>query len=142
MRDITKLMIAKYKLLELKYDFMGYEFNKEKELSFHHLIVPKRICIAQNIPEDGYLDWNCALLKMRSSHQFLHVIERYDRDRFNAITLWLIDENIKGYLDMYNIRKIDDILCGFEREYSGARTKHGDPLIKEEYTRRLVRKRR
>ena len=33
MRDITKLMIAKYKLLELKYDFMGYEFDKEKELS-------------------------------------------------------------------------------------------------------------
>lgn len=56
MRDITKLMIVKYKLLELKYDFMGYEFEKEKE-------------------------------------------------------------------------------------YSGAKTKHGDPLIKEEYTRRMVRRR-
>mgnify|MGYP006974673929 CR=1 FL=1 len=39
MRDITKLMIAKYKLLELKYDFMGYEFDKEKELSFEGLYV-------------------------------------------------------------------------------------------------------
>ena len=141
MRNITKLMIAKYRLMELKYDFMGYEFEKEKDLSFHHLIVPKRICKVQRIPEDGYLEWNGAILKQKnSSHQFLHVIEQYDRDRFNAITLLLIDENLKGYLDMDNIYKIDDILYGFEKEYSGARTKHGDPLIKEEYTRRLVRR--
>lgn len=135
MRDITKLMIAKYKLLELKYDFMGYEFDKEKELTFHHLIVPKRVCIAQRIPEDGYLDWNCALLK-RDAHDFCHIVERYDRDRFDAITLRMIDENIKGYLDTNDIRYIDDVLKGFEREYSGARTKNGKPLIKEEYTRR------
>ena len=139
MRDITKLMIVKYKLLELKYDFMGYEFDKEKELTFHHLIVPKRVCIAQRIPEDGYLDWNCALLK-RDAHDFCHIVERYDRDRFDAITLRMIDENIKGYLDTNDIRYIDDVLKGFEREYSGARTKHGSPLIKEEYTRRRVRR--
>lgn len=140
MRDITKLMILKYKLLDLKYDFMGYEFNKEKELSFHHLIVPKRICKVQRITEDGYLEWNGAILKMKTSHQYLHVIERYDRDMFNAITLQMIDENLKGYLDTNNIKYIDDVLKCFEREYSGARTKHGDPLIKEEYTRRLIRR--
>lgn len=142
MRDVTKLMIAKYKLLELKYDFMGYEFNKEKDLSFHHLIVPKRICIVQNIPELGYLEWNGAILTQKNSaHQYLHVIERYDKDMFNAITLQMIDENLKGYLDIDNIKKIDDVLQCFEREYSGARTKHGDPLIKEEYTRRMIRRR-
>lgn len=140
MRDITKLMILKYKLLDLKYDFMGYEFNKEKELSFHHLIVPKRICKVQKITDDGYLEWNGAILKMKTSHQYLHVIERYDRDMFNAITLQMIDENLKGYLDTNNIKYIDDVLKCFEREYSGARTKHGDPLIKEEYTRRLIRR--
>ena len=140
MRDITKLMILKYKLLDLKYDFMGYEFNKEKELSFHHLIVPKRICKVQRITDDGYLEWNGAILKMKTSHQYLHVIERYDRDMFNAITLQMIDENLKGYLDTNNIKYIDDVLKCFEREYSGARTKHGDPLIKEEYTRRLIRR--
>lgn len=140
MRDVTKLMILKYHLLELKYDFMGYEFNKEKELSFHHLIVPKRICKAQHLTEDGYLEWNGAILRMKTSHQYLHIIERYDRDMFNAITLQLIDENFKGYLDTKNIQYIDDVLKCFEREYSGARTKHGDPLIKEEYTRRLIRR--
>ena len=140
MRDITKLMIAKYKLLELKYDFMGYEFNKEKELTFHHLVIPKRICIAQNIPELGYLDWNCALLK-RDAHDYAHIIERYDRECFEAITIQMIAENKQGYLDMKNIQYIDDVLSYFEREYSGARTKNGRPLIKEEYTRRLVKRR-
>ena len=135
MRDITKLMIEKYKLLELKYDFMGYEFNKEKDITFHHLIVPKRICIAQNIPESGYLDWNCALLQ-KNAHNYAHIVERYDRDMFNAITLQMIDENLKGFLDTKNLKAIDDVLSQFEKEYCGARTKHGDPLIKEEYTRR------
>jgi len=140
MRDITKLMIIKYKLLELKYDFMGYEFNKEKELSFHHLIVPHRLCKVQNIEDDGYVNWNGAILKQRTSHNYLHIIERYDRDMFDAITRQMVDENIKGYLDTNNIKYIDDILQCFEKEYSGARTKNGKPLIKEEYTRRLVRR--
>lgn len=140
MRDITKLMIVKYRLLELKYDFMGYEFNQEKDLSFHHLIVPHRLCDIKNIPEDGYVEWNGAILKQTTSHNYLHIVERYDRDMFNAITLRMIDENIKGYLDTNDIRYIDDVLKCFEREYSGARTKNGKPLIKEEYTRRLIRR--
>ena len=140
MRDITKLMIAKYKLLELKYDFMGYEFKKEKELSFHHLIIPKRLCKVQNIPEDGYVEWNGAILNQKTAHNYLHIIERYDPEMFGYITSEMIDENIQGYISIKNIKNIDDVLCVFEREYSGARTKHGDPLIKEEYTRRLVRR--
>ena len=53
----------------------------------------------------------------------------------------MIAENKQGYLDMKNIQYIDDVLSYFEREYSGARTKNGRPLIKEEYTRRLVKRR-
>ena len=140
MRDITKLMIVKYKLLELKYDFMGYEFDKEKELTFHHLIVPHRLCQIKNIPEDGYVEWNGAILKQSTAHNYLHIIERYDRDMFEAITQEMVQENDKGYLDLKNILYIDDILKCFEREYSGARTKNGKPLIKEEYTRRRVRR--
>jgi hypothetical protein len=140
MRDITKLMIVKYKLLELKYDFMGYEFDKEKELSFHHLIIPHRLCKVREIENDGYIEANGSILKQSSSHNYLHVIERYDRDMFDAITCQMVDENLKGYIDLDNIKRIDDILKCFEREYSGARTKHGSPLIKEEYTRRRIRR--
>lgn len=139
MREITELMIIKYKLLLLKFDFMGYEFDKKKELTFHHLIVPKRECNVRSIPNSGYVMWNGAIIQ-RDAHDYLHIVERYDRDMFESITNEMVDENRQGYLDMTNIRAIDDVLQCFEREYCGATTKKGKPLIKEEYTRRRVRR--
>lgn len=138
MREITKIMIKKYALMKLKYDFMGYEFNNPNQLSFHHLIVPHRLCKSKGLGE-GYIEWNGAILRQNTSHDYLHIVERYDLDMFNAITSEMIDENVKGYLDIENIKAIDDILNNFEREYCSARTKKGYPLIKEEYTRRLIR---
>lgn len=138
MREITKIMIKKYALLKLKYDFMGYEFNNPNQLSFHHLIVPHRLCKSKGLGE-GYIEWNGAILRQNTSHDYLHIVERYDLDMFNAITSEMIDVNVKGYLDIENIKAIDDILNNFEREYCSARTKKGYPLIKEEYTRRLIR---
>lgn len=140
MREITKEMIIAYKLKKLGYDFMAYEFNSSQQLSFHHLVVAHRYCKQLGYGE-GYFWWNGAILVQKTSHNYLHIIENYDYDRFLAITSELIDENIKGYLDQENLLAIDDILNGFEREYSGTRTKKGYPLIKEEYTKRLVRKR-
>ena len=140
MREITKLMIKKYDLKKLGYDFLGYPFKKTSELSFHHLIIQHRYCKENGLGE-GYLWWNGVILRQNTSHEYLHVIESKDIDRFNAITSELIDENVKGYLDQENLLAIDDILDSFEREYSGTYTKKGKPLIKEEYTRRLVRKR-
>lgn len=140
MREITKEMIIAYKLKKLGYDFMGFEFNRPQQLSFHHLIIQHRYCKENGLGE-GYLWWNGAILVQKTSHDYLHILENYDNDRFLAITSELIDENIKGYLDQENLLVIDDILNGFEKEYCGTRTKKGYPLIKEEYTRRLVRKR-
>lgn len=139
MRELTRIMIKKYALNKLKYDFMGYQFQNYNQLSFHHLIVPHRLCKLQGLGE-GYLEWNGAILRQNTAHDYLHIIERYNLDMFNAITSEMIDENIKGYLDMQNLIYIDDILKCFEREYCGQRTKKGHPLIKEEYTRRLIRK--
>lgn len=132
-------MIIAYKLKKLGYDFMGYDFNKTQQLSFHHLLIPRRYCGKYGLGE-GYLWWNGVILRQNTSHEYLHVIESKDIDRFNAITSELIDENVKGYLDQENLFAIDDILNSFEREYSGTSTKKGKPLIKEEFTRRLVRR--
>lgn len=140
MREITKEMIIAYKLKKLGYDFMGFEFNRTQQLSFHHLIIPHRHCKENGLGE-GYIWWNGAILRQNTSHEYLHIIEAKDLERFNAITSELIDENIKGYLNQENLLAIDDILNGFEKEYCGTRTKKGYPLIKEEYTRRLIRKR-
>lgn len=50
-----------------------------------------------------------------------------------AITSEMIDENIKGSLDMDNLKRILDILHSFEREHCSDRGKKGNYLIKEEY---------
>ena len=85
MREITKIMIKKYALMKLKFDFMGYVFQRPEQLSFHHLIVPHRLCKSKGLGE-GYLEWNGAILRQNTAHDYLHVIEKYDPDMFNAIT--------------------------------------------------------
>ena len=138
MKEITRIMIKKYALQRLRYDFMGYDFTNQQQLSFHHLIVPKRLCRKEGLGK-GYLEWNGAILRQTTSHDYLHTIEVYDRDMFVAITNQMIEENEQGYLDLKNIRAIYDVLNQFEREYCGKYTKKGHLVIKEEYTKRLLK---
>ena len=122
------------KLYNIKdFDFMGYNLVRS-QASFHHLIIAKR----DNGKE---LISNGAVLTQNTSHDYLHKIELIDYDAFLAITSEMIDENIKGYLDVKNIRKIHDILKQFEKEYCSYRYKNGKLLIKENYIkqRRLIR---
>ena len=135
MKEITKLMIKKYELMKLGYDFMGYDIINKNNLSFHHLIIPHRDCRALGLGE-GYLEWNGAILNQNTSHDYLHLIEAKDYDMFLAITSELIDENVKGHLDIDNLRRIHDILKCFEREHSSDRGKKGRLLIKDDYVRR------
>ena len=127
MKSITNLMIAIYNLEKI--DFMGYTYTKHNA-SYHHLIVPRRLGGPETI-ENG------AILNGKTSHPYLHRIEYVDLDVFNAVTSEMIDINMKGYLDLSNLRSIDDILTSFEREHCSDTTKKGKLLIKEEYTRRV-----
>ena len=120
-------MINMYNLKKI--DFMGYRFTKNNA-SYHHLIIPRRSGGKETID-------NGAILNGRTSHPYIHVVESKDYDMFLAITSEMIDENIKGKLDKDNIRRIDDILCQFEKEHSGDTTKKGKLLIKEEFTHRF-----
>lgn len=140
MKEITRLMINEYNLKRLKYDFMGYSFQKINDLSFHHLIIPHRDCQRLHVLSDGYTKDNGAILRQNTSHDYLHIIEAYDYDMFLAITSELIDENILGRLDLNNLRRIRDILIQFEKEHSGDRTKKRYSLIKEEYIKGRVLK--
>lgn len=139
MKEVTKQMIEDFRLKKLGYDFMGYEFDKTSQLSFHHLIVPHRECKKAGLGE-GYLYWNGAILRQDTAHDYLHVIEHYDYDRFTDITSELIDINIQRQILYENLLYINDILNGFEREYSGKRAKKGNEIIKSSYTRRLVKR--
>lgn len=130
MKEVTKLMINEFKIKQLGYDFMGYSLQKGDIYTFHHLIIP-------NSKGGPYARWNGAIL-FSTPHQYLHVIENKDMELFSLISSEMIDENIKGYLDLDNLRRIDDLLTYFEREHCSDRSKKGKMLIKEEYTRRVM----
>lgn len=138
MRKVTKEMIKDYDLKKKGYDFMGYTFNTINELSFHHLIVPKRESRKKGIGE-GYVKWNGALLNQDTSHPYLHTIERIDRELFLEITKEMIEENLKGEISIENLKRIREMLLWFEAHYDDMYTSHGIKVIKPEYKeKRLV----
>lgn len=132
MKQITEKMIKDFRIMKLGFDFMGYKIDKKQSLSFHHLIIPHRESKNYGIG-DGYLYWNGAILRQNTSHDYLHVIERTDEEIFYLITSEMIDENIKGQIDINNLKRIRDLLLYFEREHDHDYTKKGQLLIKREY---------
>lgn len=136
MRTITRLMINDYNLKKLGYDFMGFKFDRLSELSFHHLLIPHRSC--KGIEKDGYVKWNGAILVQDTSHEYLHTIEQYDRDRFEYITERMRQMNVNGELDMYNLERIEQALKVFETEYRDLTNKSGKVLIKDKYFNRIL----
>jgi hypothetical protein len=82
---------------------------------------------------NGYLTWNGAILKQATSHDYLHLIERIDRDLFLEITNEMIDENWKGHLDLENLKRIRQILLYFEKEHQDDTDRRGKRLIKTEF---------
>ena len=114
---------------------LGYEQQQGDLLTFHHLIIPRRSCRIQGLGE-GYFWWNGAIL-YTTPHDYLHIIETRDADIYVYITHQLIDENIKGYIDINNIKRIHEALESFEKEYCDETTRNGKKLIKERY---MIRK--
>lgn len=128
LKEVTRLMINEFKIRELGHDFMGYSLQKGDVYTFHHLIIPNR-------HGGPYQRWNGAIL-FSTPHQYLHTIESINDKYFNYITSEMIDMNHKGYLSIYNIAEIDNILSEFEYKYWNVRNKKGKRLIKDEYMNR------
>lgn len=137
MKEITRLMIKEFNLKKLGCDFMGFRLNRGDIYTYHHLIVPHRHCKEMGLGE-GYTRQNGTIL-FTTSHEYLHLIESKDLEIFNLITSEMIDENIKGYLDTYNLMKINDLLNCFEREHEYDRSRKGKILIKREYYNRIYK---
>lgn len=138
MREVTKLMIHDYNLKKLGYDFMGYTFKNKNELSFHHMIVPHRDS-KKILGNNGYIRENGAILVQETSHEYLHRIEEIDPEIFYLITSELIDENIKGKVDIDNLKKMRDLLVYFEREHCADTNCNGKIIIKPEYIEKRIK---
>ena len=126
MKTITREMIKMYKLNKLGFDFIGYKFNRSEQLSYHHNVIAKRNGGLKTIR-------NGAILVRDTSHDYIHVIERIDPEIFYLITSEMLDENLKGKIDIENLRKIRDLLLYFENDHTHERSKKGKLLIKKEY---------
>lgn len=137
MKELTKKMISYFKIMKLGYDFMGYDVEKKQDLSYHHLIIPKRNCKLAGLGE-GLFYWNGAILNQSTSHDYLHLIENIDPEIFFLITSEMIDENIKGRLDIENLRKIRDLLLYFEKEHHETKNKNGKKLIKTNFIEKRI----
>lgn len=136
MKYVTKLMVNEFKIKELGHDFMGYRVTRKSPLSFHHTIISHKKCLEDGLGH-GYWKWNGSILVQDTSHEYIHVIERIDPDAFYAVSSELIDMNVKGCLDVENLRNIDDILKCFEKEHCSDRNKKGRVLIKDQYLDRF-----
>lgn len=132
MRAITRDMIKIYKIDKLGYDFMGYTFDKKDSLSFHHLIVPKKDCKKKGMGR-GLEIWNGAVLNRDTSHDYLHIIEKIDRELFFAITSIMIRENINQEIDIDSLKEIREVLLYFEKEHINDTSKRGQKIIKPSY---------
>ena len=110
---------------------MGYTFSNKGQLSYHHLIVPRRFGGNATI-ENG------SILRQNTSHDYLHKIELTDREIFELITNRMIEMNKNGKLDVENLRKIRDLLLYFEREHDHDKLSSGKLLIKREYVRERI----
>lgn len=129
MKETTRLMIKLYNIDKLGYDFMGYSLQKGDRYTYHHMIKPAR--------ENGKITIeNGAILCGLTSHPYFHLVESKDPEIARVITSQMIDMNQKGYLDIHNLKCINDALKYFEREHCNDRGRKGKLLIKNDYLKR------
>lgn len=130
MQDITKLMVNKYRLKKLRYDFMGYFFVSPTELSYHHIVEKKDG--GEETVENG------AILVRKTSHDYIHIIKAFDLNIFRKITEELIKENRSGRIDMENLKVINELLLTFEEKHKEDTFKDGSLIIRDEYKKRVL----
>ena len=137
MDAVTKELMKKYNLKKIGLDFCGYTIDNINNISYHHLILPSSIKGKRTFDNgvilmqgQGYNDSN--------SHDYLHLIEHIEPDIFYLITSEMLDQKIKGRLDIENLKKIHSLLSYFESKHIHDKGKKGKKLIKQQY---LVRPR-
>ena len=131
MSRLRERLYKTYKLEELGYDFLGYEFDSKKDLSTHH-IIPRFI-------GGETKKSNLCILNRHTSHNYIHLIQDYDYKTFLQIIKHLIDQVAMGRIDMDELKRINELLCFFEDKYKNEQSRSGEPLIKPEYKTRILK---
>ena len=129
MKLITMILVNKYDIIRLGHDFMGYKLQKGESFDYHHIIPAS--CGGEETEENG------VPLCGKSSHPYIHVIERYDPFLFKLITQEFKKMKEKGFIDPVNLAVINEILNDFEDRFGNQKSKKGKYVIREEFYRRV-----
>lgn len=133
-KEIIAYMIERWGVNDT--DFMGFYRdinNLSNGLSYHHTKIAR--CKGGNVSVN-----NGSILWRATSHDYLHIIERIDKDLFKYLTKILIEVNDQRYLPTSRqLTRIDSGLIIFEKEHCSDFNGNNKPLIKEAYTRRLIK---
>lgn len=130
MSRLREKLYKQYKLEELGYDFMGYEFSSKKELSTHH-ILPRHS--GGQTKKD-----NLCVLNRFTSHNYIHLIEDTDYKVFLELSKYLLEQVKKGEISREQLLRIEDALQFFEFKYRDEEDRHGEKLIKPEYKEKRI----
>ena len=126
MKQITKEMLKIYKPYS-NLDWLNYKLVRS-QLTFHH--IQKKCDGGKEIITNG------ALL-MPASHQYLHIIEYVDNDRYktiNKIFEFINRQQREPTQDQRDI--LEYLLSEFEEQHRRDKTSKGKILIKREYMQR------
>lgn len=126
MKQITKEMLKIYKPYS-NLDWLNYKLVRS-QLTFHH--IQKKCDGGKEIITNG------ALL-MPTSHQYLHIIEYVDNDRYktiNKIFEFINKQQSEPTQDQRDI--LEYLLSEFEEQHKRDKTSKGKILIKREYMQR------
>jgi len=124
MKNKTRLLIRQFKLV--RYDFMGYHLNKNNA-TFHH--IDKKENGGETIVENGAVLMPC-------SHEYLHLLEVKDIEKYKIINNMFRIMHRRGYIDEYDWQLIGILLSDFEEKHAGEKRASGKILIKSEFLKR------
>lgn len=137
MSAIVNQMTKTFNMSKLGYDMMGYKFKTSKELSYHHLLIPRKECKAIGYGNGKFI-WNGAILVRDTSHDYLHTIEQYDLEAFYTITSELFDEVVKGEISKENLIQIREVLLKFEENFKYEVNSSHHYIIREQFLTRRI----
>ena len=130
MSRLRERLYKDYDLENKVFDFMGYTFGSKKDLSTHH-ILPRHS--GGKTQKD-----NLCVLNRFTSHNYIHLIEDYDKKVFLQISSHLLKQVSLGKIDIDEIREIRDLLEFFEFKYRNEEARNGERLIKPEFKEKRI----
>lgn len=125
----SKLEKLKQKFDCVEFDWMNFQITKSNPLTFHH--IDKACTGGERTLKNGALLTNIA-------HEYLHIIEVYDKKTYDALNkvFKLINLSGKGPTDIDRMT-VEYLLSNFYEKYKYEKNSKGEKLLTGNYFNRL-----